>query len=113
MASIENRRQGTNFLISNRRRGCAYVGDGQKSALVGSVGDGNDLKKFIKSGDWNDMEVIARGNTLIQLINGHVMSALIDDDKANRKLDGLIGIQLHVTQAGEKVEARNIRIKIF
>jgi hypothetical protein len=38
---------------------------------------------------------------------------LIDDDKANRKLDGLIGIQLHVTQAGEKVEARKIRIKIF
>jgi Domain of Unknown Function (DUF1080) len=98
--------------IANRGN-FTYVGDGKKSALVGSVGDGNELKKFINSGDWNDMEVIARGNTLIQLINGHVMSALIDDDKANRKLDGLIGIQLHVTQAGEKVEARNIRIKIF
>jgi len=91
----------------------AYVGDGQKSAMVGTVGDGNELTAFIKSGDWNDMEIIARGNTLIQLINGHVMSVLVDDDKANRKMDGLIGIQLHVTQAGEKVEARNIRIKTF
>jgi hypothetical protein len=80
--------------------------------LAGSLGDGNELKKFIKSGDWNDLEIIARGNTMIQSINGHVMSVLIDDDKANRKLDGLIGIQLHVTKAGEKVEARNIRIKI-
>ncbi len=71
------------------------------------------LKKFIKSGDWNDIEVIARGNTMVQLINGHVMAILIDDDKANRKMDGLIGIQLHVTAAGEKVEARNIRIKTF
>jgi hypothetical protein len=41
------------------------------------------------------------------------MSVLIDDDKAHRKMDGLIGIQLHVTKAGEKVEARNIRIKVF
>ena len=28
------------------------------------------------------MHIIARGNTIIQLINGHVMSQLIDDDKA-------------------------------
>jgi hypothetical protein len=102
--------RGRGFLAN--RGNFTYVTDGKKSALVGSVGDGNELKGFIKSGDWNDMEVIARGNTMIQLINGHVMSVLIDDDKANRKMDGLIGVQLHVTQAGEKVEARNIRIKI-
>jgi hypothetical protein len=101
--------RGRGFLAN--RGNFAYVADGQKSALVGSVGDGAELKNFIKSGDWNDVEIIARGNTLIQLINGHVMSILIDDDKANRKMEGLIGIQLHVTQAGEKVEARNIRIK--
>ena len=79
----------------------------------GILGDGGELKKFIKSGDWNDLEVIARGNTIIQLINGHVMSALIDDDKANRKMDGEIGIQLHVTKAAMKIETRNIRIKTF
>jgi len=103
--------RGRGFLCN--RGNFAYVGDGQKSALVGSLGESNELKKFIHSGEWNDMEVIARGNTLIQLINGHVMSVLIDDDKANRKMEGLIGIQLHVTQAGEKVQARNIRIKNF
>ena len=38
------------------------------------------------------------------------MSKLIDDDTANRKMNGLIGIQLH---AGEpmKIEVRNIRLK--
>jgi hypothetical protein len=69
------------------------------------------LKSFIKIDDWNDMQVIARGNTLIQMINGHVMSALIDDDKAGRKMDGLIGIQLHRTSGPMKIESRNIRIK--
>jgi hypothetical protein len=88
-----------------------YIGDGKKPALVGSVGDSAELKSFIKTGDWNDMHIIARGNVLIQLINGHVMSQLIDDDKAGRKMDGLLGIQLHRTPNPMKIETRNIRIK--
>jgi len=50
-----------------------------------------------------------RGNLLVQILNGRVMSMLMDDDTANRKMDGLIGIQLH---AGEpmKIEVRNIRL---
>jgi hypothetical protein len=88
-----------------------YIGDGKKPGLVGSVGDNAELKSFIKNDDWNEMHIIARGNVLIQLINGHVMSQLIDDDKAGRKMDGLIGIQLHKTPNPMKIESRNIRIK--
>ena len=69
----------------------------QEAGSIGSLGDGDELKKLIKVDDWNDIHIIARGNTIIQLINGHVMSQLIDDDKAGRKMAGLIGIQLHMT----------------
>jgi hypothetical protein len=41
------------------------------------------------------------------------MSAVIDDDTANRKLQGRIGIQLHVTKGAMKIEARNIRLKTY
>jgi len=41
------------------------------------------------------------------------MSIVVDDDKANRKMDGEIGIQLHMLDEGMKIEARNIRIKTF
>ena len=85
--------------------------DGKKPGVVGSVGDGAELKKLIKIEDWNEVHIIARGNVLIQLINGHVMSQIIDDDKAGRKMDGLIGIQLHKTSGPMKMETRNIRIK--
>ena len=119
-ADIDARQQFTGQVYEERGRGFlanrgnfTYVSDGAKPGLVGSVGDNAALKEFIKNDDWNEIEVVARGNTMIQLINGHVMSVLMDDDKANRKMDGLIGIQLHVTQAGEKVEARNIRLKTF
>jgi hypothetical protein len=91
----------------------AYVGDGKKSGSIGSTGSDAELKALIKENDWNDMEIIARGNTLIQLINGRVMCVLVDDDQANRKMDGEIGIQLHKTTAAMKIEARNIRIKTF
>ncbi len=91
----------------------AYVGEGKKVGSIGSTGDNAQLKSLIKNDDWNQMHIIARGNTLIQMINGQVMSVLIDDDKTNRKMDGEIGIQLHLTKTGMKIETRNIRIKTF
>jgi len=91
----------------------AYVSDGQKAGSIGSTGSDSELKALIKENDWNDLEIIARGNTLIQLLNGRVMCVLIDDDSANRKMDGEIGIQLHKTTAAMKIETRNIRIKTF
>jgi hypothetical protein len=90
------------------------VSNGKKAGGIGALGDGAELKNLIKINDWNDIEVIARGNTLIQLINGRVMSALIDDDTAGRKMQGEIGIQLHrLPKAAMKIETRNLRIKTF
>jgi hypothetical protein len=92
----------------------SYVPNGQKVGSIGSLGDGDQLKALIKNNDWNDIHIIARGNTIIQLINGHAMSALIDDDTAGRKLKGAIGIQLHLLpNASMKMETRNIRLKTF
>jgi hypothetical protein len=115
---IDARQTYTGQIYEERARGFLalrgqfnYAGGGKKPANVGSVGDGAELKGFIKTDDWNDAHIIARGNVLIQLINGHVMSQLIDDDKAGRKMEGLIGIQLHRTAAPMKIESRNIRIK--
>jgi hypothetical protein len=91
-----------------------YIANGGKPALVGSVGDNAQLKGFIKDNDWNDVDIIARGNTIIQLFNGHVMSELIDDDMTGRKMQGEIGIQLHrIPNAAMKMETRNIRLKTF
>jgi hypothetical protein len=92
----------------------AYIADGKKSASLGSLGEAAELKSVIKNDDWNDIEIIARGNTLIQLLNGRVMCVLIDDDTAGRKMQGEIGLQLHrLPKAEMKIETRNLRIKTF
>jgi len=77
---------------------------------IGQVEDGEALKAIIKINDWNQFQVIARGNTLIHILNGHVTAAFVDDDQANRAMKGLIGVQLHVG-APMKVEFRNIYLK--
>ena len=119
-ADIDGKQQFTGQVYEERGRGflalrgqIAYVPDGKKVGAIGSTGDGDQLKALIKVDDWNEIHIIARGNTIIQLINGHVMSVIIDDDKANRKMDGEIGIQLHKTTAAMKIESRKIRIKTF
>lgn len=86
------------------------VDEGSKPAIIGTTGDKDVLQSFIHKNDWNEVHLIIRENTLIHMINGHVMSVVIDDDASNRSSDGLIGVQVHVGPP-MKVEYKNIRIK--
>ena len=47
---------------------------------------------------------------MLQLINGRMMSGLIDEDEQGRALEGLLGLQIH---AGPpmRIEFRNIQFK--
>ena len=86
------------------------IDPGAKLTFVGSVGDVQELAKFIKNEDWNEAHIIARGNTLTQILNGHVMCIVVDDDPQHRQAAGLIGVQVHVGPP-MKVEYRNFRLK--
>jgi hypothetical protein len=119
-ADIDMQQTFTGQLYEERGRGflstrgqVTYVPTGGKPGAIGTTGDADQLKGYLKLYDWNEIHIIARGSTLIQMINGHVTSLVIDDDAANRKASGVIGIQLHKTPAAMKMEARNIRLKTF
>ncbi|MBS1598309.1 MAG: DUF1080 domain-containing protein [Bacteroidetes bacterium] len=81
------------------------------SAMIvdSSLGNIDSLKTKINEG-WNECHLIIKGNHLQHYINGILMSDVTDNDTANRKMSGLIGLQIH---AGHimKVEYKNIRIK--
>jgi Domain of Unknown Function (DUF1080) len=87
-----------------------HVATGDGATVIASLGTADDLKAFIKPEDWNQYHLIVRGNLLIHILNGHVMSEVIDDDTANRRFDGLIGVQVHVGPP-MKIEYRNILLK--
>ena len=82
---------------------------GAPPIVLSTLGESATLGSYITDG-WNAVHLTVRGNELRHTINGHVMSVVIDDDVANRPVDGLIGMQVHVGPP-MKVEYRNIRLK--
>lgn len=66
---------------------------GKNPRLLSTLGTLEELGGYFRINDWNQVHLIARGNTLIHAINGHVMAILIDDDPAKARARGLIGLQ--------------------
>lgn len=84
--------------------------DGGQREVIGAVGDYKDMMRLIKNDDWNDVHIIARGHALVHMLNGHVMSIVIDDDPQRRAVEGKLGVQVH-TGPPMKVEYKDIRLK--
>jgi 3-keto-disaccharide hydrolase len=82
---------------------------GRPPVLVSTFGDSGELAGLVTD-DWNAVHLIVRGNTLTHIINGRLMTVVLDDDAPHRPEDGLIGMQVHVGPP-MKVEYRNIRLK--
>jgi len=70
----------------------------------------DELKSLIKPGEWNNVHLIARGNMIMNIVNGHVTAFIVDDDAKGRAMKGLLGFQIHVGPP-MKIEFRNIFLK--
>ena len=81
---------------------------GKKPRLLATLGDREELGGFVKIDNWNQLHIIARGNTMTHIINGHMMSILVDDDPTMFKKSGLIGFEIEGTG---KISIRNIYLK--
>lgn len=81
-----------------------------KKQIIAQLRSSDDLKGLIKTNDWNQLHIIARGNVLTHILNGQLVAEAMDDDGEKRALGGLVGFQMHVG-APMKVEFRNIWLK--
>ena len=102
--------RGRGFLAMRGQK--AVLKEGQKPEIIGTVGNSDSLKSVIKVGDWNEIHIIANGNNIKHYINGVLMSETTDEDLKNRKMTGLIGLQVHVMKK-MKVEYRKIFLKEY
>jgi hypothetical protein len=110
----KNRYPGNNYEEKGRlflavRGEVTHVVSGRPPIVLGTIAEEAAVAKAVTD-DWNHVHLIVRGNVLTHIINGQVMSVVIDDDAPNRPVDGLIGVQVHVGPP-MKVEYRNIRLK--
>jgi hypothetical protein len=77
--------------------------------LMGTIGDRTQLGTLVKMNDWNQYTVIARGGTLIHIVNGQLMAVMVDDDpESSNNQAGIFGIEIEATT---KVYVRNIWLK--
>ncbi|MCD6303463.1 MAG: DUF1080 domain-containing protein [Planctomycetes bacterium] len=114
------------FLYDEKRRGwLVNVGDfmvldraGGKlqKKVVGKIADKQQLIKegYYKSSKdpdaWNEYEITCRGNHIVTKLNGYQTIELIDNDKEQRTLKGILALQIHAG-APMWVEFKDIAVK--
>ena len=87
------------------------VGPDGKPKVTGTVSDPKDVKAAIKK-DWNDYLITARGNHLVQKINGIVTVDVTDEDEKGRAMEGILAFQLHAG-GPMKVQFKDITLKVL
>lgn len=67
------------------------------------------VQAVYREGEWNTLEIVAKGNRLTQKINGKHFATLIDNDAEFSRKNGFIALQDH--GKGCEVAFRDIRLK--
>jgi hypothetical protein len=125
-AEVQNKAGKVGFLYDEARRGwLVNVGDMMeinpsedgkkiKKEVVSKVSDVKGLiaSKYYTNKEWNEYEIICRGNHIAMYLNGYPTVELIDNDKKNRTMEGHVCLQIH---AGPPmiVDFKDIKIKKF
>ena len=99
-------------ILANRGLTTELIREGGKFQVktVARLGESEAIQAMIKTNDWNDYHIIARGFHFVHRINSVVTSECTDKDKKMRRSIGLLGLQLHAG-APMTVQFRNIRLK--
>ena len=70
---------------------------GKNPRLLATLGDAASIDAIYKSNDWNELTIIAAGNQMTHLLNGRVLSILIDNDGTKFHGSGKIGLEVEST----------------
>jgi hypothetical protein len=74
--------------------------------------DGGPAQKVGRQHDWNEMEILAQGNRIRLVANGHLV---VDwrDPEPKRILEGPLGLQLHSNNVPQEVHFRGLELTTF
>lgn len=103
----EERGRKPGHVVLAQRGQMTRITAGPKYKVVATIGDNTLLRGVMNVQGWNRYHIIARGPIMIQILNGQLISATIDEDSKNFVPEGVVGFQMHVGPSF-KVEFRNI-----
>lgn len=116
-ADIEAGPEWTGALFEHARGGIAMRGESVIIAPDGSkqttnFASGSDLFQHLRTNDWNQYRIVARGPEIQLFINGVKMSQAVDRQTGQAAAQGLIGLQMHPGPP-MKVQFRHLKLKEF
>jgi len=110
---VQNRNDYNGMLYEERgRRILAHAGEKVVVDTAGQpwvVGATGSIKNFTPD-EWHEYRVLVVGNHHQHWIDGVMTADLVDHDEKGRRLEGLVGVQVHVGPP-MKVQFKNWRIK--
>ena len=83
--------------------------DGKKET-VGKTCDEKEMLASIKKEGWNEYVICAKGNHLVQKINGFTTVDVTDNQTSKSSAEGILAVQLHQGPP-MLVQFKNIRLK--
>jgi hypothetical protein len=86
--------EGGRGILAQRGEKVEIAADGKKN-VTGKTGESKEIAAAVKKEGWNDYAVIAKGNQLIQKINGLTTVEVIDNESNKAKSAGILALQLH------------------
>jgi Domain of Unknown Function (DUF1080) len=81
---------------------------GKNPRLLATLGEPAVIDSYYKPDDWNQLHIVATGNTMTHILNGHIISVLIDEDATKFHKSGKLGLEVEATG---KLFARNVYLK--
>jgi Domain of Unknown Function (DUF1080) len=97
-------------ILAERGERAAIGPDGKKT--VERFKDAAELQKKVRSNDWNEYVIEARGPNLRHTINGELMSETNDKEEDKSAESGILALQAHVGPP-MVVKFRNIRLEVL
>jgi hypothetical protein len=103
--------RGRGILALRGEKNVIKPGDNNKAKVekAGSVGDSDAIQATIKSEDWNDYKIVAKGNHVQHFINGLQTIDVTDEDSANAPKEGVLALQIHQGPP-MKVQFKNFKL---
>jgi hypothetical protein len=103
--------EGGRGILAGRGKQVEITEDGQKKE-IGKTADEKEIIDSIEKEGWNEYVVTAKGNHLVQKINGHTTVDVVDHQSSKAKDSGILALQLH---AGPPmtVQFKDIQLKVL
>jgi len=70
---------------------------GKNPRLIATLGEPAVIDSYFKPNEYNELHLIAIGNHYTHILNGHVISILIDEDASKFKKSGILGLEVEST----------------